>query len=162
MAAIGFPTARATFTNSRVSRERAGGAANALALSLCARQSGLCALNKKIPLKLCHGVDYLHGQPSSGAGEVCPAQGEAMYPDTPLIEEIDRRGHVDGVPPKPVELGDDKHVALLHLLEKAGEAQTLHSGNRSRDGIGDDTVRLDLEACGFNLARLVLGRLLGR
>ena len=64
--------------------------------------------------------------------------------------------------PKPIELGDDENVSGLQLVHEADETAPLSGGDAARDRFGDDAARLDREACGFDFAYLVFGRLPGR
>jgi hypothetical protein len=56
---------------------------------------------------------------------ISPTQRQAMNPNPHESQLGHRVGHVDRVAPQPVQLGDDQHVILFHLVQQPQEAGAL-------------------------------------
>ena len=67
-----------------------------------------------------------------------------------------------GVTAEPIELGDDEHVPGFEFIHQSRETPTLRNGDAARDGLGDYTAWLDVEAGRFDFLNLVFGGLSGR
>jgi hypothetical protein len=132
-----------------------------LTFGFCSAQAGLRALDQEIAFELGHGVDDGHRQLAGRTGEIDPAQGKAMNPDSDIGELGDGAADIHGVAAEAIKLGDHQHVAGFEFVEKAGEPAALGGGDAPRDRLGDDPARFDIEAGGRDLLDLVLGRLTG-
>src|SRR5687768_9224824 len=58
-------------------------------------------------------------------------------------------------------MGNDQHIAGLQPVEQAGEPAPLRGSNVPGDRLRDHAARLDLEAGGCDLLKLVIGGLTG-
>ena len=109
-------------------------------------QAGLGALDEEIALEFSHRIDHVHGELARGAGEIDTAERQAVNPDAGFGEACHRGGDIHGVAPEAVELGDDQDISGLEPVGEPCEFRSLADGDTSRDGFGDDAVRLDPEA----------------
>ena len=137
----------------------ARGPSERLAFGLCPAQASLRALDQEIAFELGDGVDDSHCQFAGRAGEIDPAQGQAMNSDSDIGELGGDATDVHGVAAEAIEFGDHQHVAGFQLVKEAGKTAALGCGDASGYRLGDDPARFDIEARGRDLLNLVLSRL---
>lgn len=131
------------------------------AVGLSAAKAGLGALYEEVALEFRHRIDHVHGELARRAGEIDTAERQAVNLDAGLGEACHRGGDIHGVAPEAVELGDDQDISGLEPVGEPCEFRPLADGDTSRDGFGDDAVRLDPEARSGDFLHLVFGCLLG-
>ena len=85
-----------------------------------------------------------------------------MDPHAQLLQFPDRRTDIDRISAAPIELGDDEHVPGFEFIHQSRETPALRNGDAARDGLGDYTAWLDVEAGRFDFLNLVFGGLSGR
>ena len=66
---------------------------------------------------------------------------------------------IDGIAAEAIEFCNDQNVPGLQPVHEPGKPSTLCNGGAAGNRLGDDPARLDLEACGLDFLKLVLGGL---
>ncbi len=159
-AATGCPSARRASANASCLSLNALPAQHFAGLTRTSEPGG-GALQQQITFELCDRNQHHHRHLAGCACEVRPAQREAMDADAHRRQLLDRRPDIHRITAKPVEFGDDQHVAFFQPIEQLRESGPLFRCNRAGHALGNDAAWVNVEAGCTDFDDLIVCCLLG-
>jgi hypothetical protein len=95
----------------------------------------MAALNQQIAFHFGDGCEHGHEQLASGRGKINTARRMHDDANVAIRERTNRRDHIDGIAPEPIELRDDQRLPVAHLFKHGSEARSPHGVRAAADHV---------------------------
>ncbi|CUI02981.1 hypothetical protein BN2497_739 [Janthinobacterium sp. CG23_2] len=119
------------------------------------------SLDQQIALKLSYRIQHAHGHLSGSAGQIDPAERQAVHTNSIGRQLLYCGAHIHGIAAKSVQLGYDEYIAGFQTVKQPSKLRPFSGRDAAADAFAHDTAFVDREAGRLDFKNLVVCVLIG-